>query len=213
MANYNAHTYFGMRVLEELSPAFRRALTEELSVFRTALYGPDPLIFSLRTKRLSDYLHKIWRQETLPELQQAIRLGTAPARCFAAGYLLHQELDDVIHPWIYRWMREGSSHFHMEVELDAIILREQGIDHVPHLYTKDSRRTADAAANFIRPATRAQYLSGLRRMSAFTDSFRLFGPRVCRTITDREKEQAQFLRRSLEDLIPAAAGQLTGLME
>lgn len=213
MANYNAHTYFGMRVLEELTPRARGLLCEDLPVFRTALYGPDPLIFSLRTKRLSDYLHKVWRQDTLPDLQRAIRLGEPSSRCFAAGYLLHQELDDAVHPLIYRWMRDGSSHLRLEVALDTIILREQGLTRMPHAYTAERQRTALAAEPFIRPATRAQYLSGLWRMAALTDLFRLRGSASTRKVTGTEWEQAALLRAALEEQIPSAAGRLAGLLE
>ena len=213
MAHYNAHTYFGMRVLEELSLRERQMLAEDLSLFRIGLYGPDPLIFSLRTKRLSDYLHKVWRQDTLPDLQRAIRLGSASYRCFAAGYLLHQQLDDVVHPMIYRWMKDGSSHFRLEADLDSRILQEQGLTRLPRLYTGESRRAAEVAAAFIRPATQVQYLSGMRRMAAFTACCRSSASRILSRVTDREHDQASLLRDSLEDLIPSAAGQLTGLME
>ena len=62
MPNCNAHTCFGMWALEELSPEAQLMCTEDLPVFRTALYGPDPLIFcSVQAKQRSDYLHKIGR--------------------------------------------------------------------------------------------------------------------------------------------------------
>ena len=51
MADHNAHTYFGLRVLEQLPPDLRQLCTGDLPVFHLGLYGPDPLIFSFRTKR------------------------------------------------------------------------------------------------------------------------------------------------------------------
>lgn len=213
MADYNAHTYFGMRVLRDLPPDLRRKCAEDLPVFRTALYGPDPLIFGVRTKRLSDYLHKIWRDETLPALQRTIRLGEPTVRSFAAGYLLHQLLDDVVHPMIYRWMAEGASHFRLELELDAIILQEQGLARSPHLYTKDKRRTAQAAAQFIRPATGEQYLTGLWRMAVFTNYFRPQRQRSYENVTEQERTQTRVLREMLEEGIWSAAGRLAGLLD
>ena len=70
-----------------------------------------PLIFSLWTKKISDRLHKRWREESLPDLTDAIQTGSPTARSFAAGYILHHMLDDTVHPVIYGWMEEGSSHF------------------------------------------------------------------------------------------------------
>ena len=214
MPNYNAHTYFGMRVLEELSPQARASCVEDLPVFRTALYGPDPLIFcSVRAKQLSDYLHKTWRTQCLPELERAIRLGSGTQRSFAAGYLLHHLLDDAAHPYIYRWMAEGSVHMHLEVALDRIILDEMGSDKPPHLATLDRKRTAQAAAGFIHPATEEQYNSGLVRMSLVTDLLRRREANVLTRVTRMEGEQARQLRKVLEETISPAAGQLSGLLE
>ncbi len=214
MPNYNAHTYFGMRVLEELSPASRRRITEDLPVFRTALYGPDPLIFcSVKAKQRSDYLHKTWRSLALPELELAIRLGGPSQRSFAAGYLLHLLLDDATHPDIYRWMAEGSVHMHLEVALDRIILTEQGLDTPPHLATLDRRRTAQSAGAFIRPATQKQYNTGLIRMAVVTDLVRRRESNLLSRVTEEEARQAESLRNTLEDTISPAAGYLNGLLD
>ena len=51
LANHNAHTYFGLQVLGQLPPDLRELCTEDLPVFHLGLYGPDPLIFSLWTKK------------------------------------------------------------------------------------------------------------------------------------------------------------------
>ena len=102
MPNYNAHTYFGMKVLEEIPAEARRACVEDLPVFRTALYGPDPLQFcSVKAKRRADYLHKTWWEQNLTDLERSIRLGRGSVRSFAAGYLLHMLLDDAVHACVY----------------------------------------------------------------------------------------------------------------
>ena len=85
LANHNAHTYFGLQVLGQLPPDLRELCTEDLPVFHLGLYGPDPLIFSLWTKKISDRLHKRWREESLPDLTDAIQTGSPTARSFAAG--------------------------------------------------------------------------------------------------------------------------------
>ena len=145
LANHNAHTYFGLQVLGQLPPDLRELCTEDLPVFHLGLYGPDPLIFSLWTKKISDRLHKRWREESLPDLTDAIQTGSPTARSFAAGYILHHMLDDTVHPVIYGWMEEGSSHFRLEIALDLLLLEEKRRANSPKLHTEGKGRTAATA--------------------------------------------------------------------
>ncbi len=46
MADHNAHTYFGLRVLEQLPADLRTHVSGDMPAFHLGLYGPDPLIFS-----------------------------------------------------------------------------------------------------------------------------------------------------------------------
>ncbi len=214
MPSYNAHTYFGMRVLEELPIEARRSCVEDMPVFRTALYGPDPLIYcSVRAKRRSDYLHKTWRDQVLSDLERSIRLGSGAVRSFAAGYLLHQLLDDAIHECVYRRMAEGSNHQRMELALDRIILDEMKVDRPPHLIIEARQRTAEAAAGFLIPATEKQYSIGLVRMAAVTDLMRAREKQFLTGITPAETEHAREMRHILEETISPAAGMLEGLLE
>lgn len=214
MPNHNAHTCFGMWALEELSPEAQEKCTGDLPVFRTALYGPDPLIFcSVQAKQRSDYLHKTWRTQLLTQLERAVRMGD-PAHCsFAAGYLLHQLLDDALHPYIYQRMAEGSVHMHLEVALDRLIMDEQGIGKPPRLATEGRKRTARVAAEFITPATEEQYRTGLLRMAAVTEMLRHREKTVLAKVTEEEWAQAKVMRQLLEDAVSPAAGTLAGLLE
>ena len=90
MADHNAHTYFGLRVLEQLPADLRTHVSGDMPAFHLGLYGPDPLIFSLLTKHISDRLHKNWRTESLPGLSKALQKGSATARSFAGGYVPHR---------------------------------------------------------------------------------------------------------------------------
>ena len=85
MADHNAHTYFGLRVLEQLPADLRTHVSGDMPAFHLGLYGPDPLIFSLLTKHISDRLHKNWRTEALPGLSKALQKGSATARSFAGS--------------------------------------------------------------------------------------------------------------------------------
>jgi hypothetical protein len=213
MADYNAHTYFGMRVLEELPADLRRQCAEDLPVYRLGLYGPDPLIFSFRTKPVSDQLHKNWREDTLPNLERAIRRGSPTSRSFGAGCLLHFFLDEVVHPEIYRWMEDGSSHFRLELALDNLIIEEQHLPNLPRLFLQGKERTARAAAAYLHPAREDTYLTGLGRMAALTACLRAQHDRVISTVTTEEWKQAGQMRRDMEEKIPAAAAWLQDLLE
>ena len=214
MPNYNAHACFGMWALEELSPEAQLQCTEDLPVFRIALNGPDPLIFcSVQAKQRSDYLHKTWRTQILSQLEQAVRMGDPTRRSFAAGYLLHQLLDDAVHPYIYRCMAEGAVHMHLEVALDRLILDEQGVGKPPRLAMEGRKRAARAAAEFITPATVEQYTAGLIRMAAVTELLRRREKTVLSKVTEQEWDQARVLRQLLEDAVSSAAGTLAGLLE
>ena len=214
MPNYNAHTYFGMKVLEELPVEARQSCVEDLPVFRTALYGPDPLLYcSVKAKRRADYLHKTWRDQVLTELERSIRLGSGSVRSFAAGYLLHMLLDDAVHACVYRKMAEGSNHQRMELALDRMLLDELGVDRQPHLAVQGRKRTTEAAAGFITPATEQQYGIGLLRMAAVTDMIRLREKQFLAGVTRVEAKHAREMREILEETISPSAGMLAGLLE
>ena len=166
MADHNAHTYFGLRVLEQLPADLRTHVSGDMPAFHLGLYGPDPLIFSLLTKHISDRLHKNWRTESLPGLSKALQKGSATARSFAGGYVLHQLLDDTVHPQIYQWMEEGSSHFRLEIALDLLLLEEKRQANSPKVRTEGKDRTALAAAGRLAPLGARAYLSGLWRVAA-----------------------------------------------
>ena len=204
MADYNAHTYFGMRVLERLPAALRRQCAEDLTVFREGLYGPDPLIFLLRTKPVADHLHAAWRTESLPTLRAAMQRGPADERSFAAGYLLHQLLDEAVHGYIHA-EDHGAAHLRVELALDKLILGEVGRTRHPHLVTRDGLRTAQAGVRILAPAKPTDYVRGLRRMALLADYFRADGPRFTAHLRKVDYAHARTVRAGLEEqIVPAA---------
>ena len=212
LANHNAHTYFGLQVLGQLPPDLRELCTEDLPVFHLGLYGPDPLIFSLWTKKISDRLHKRWREESLPDLTDAIQTGSPTARSFAAGYILHHMLDDTVHPVIYGWMEEGSSHFRLEIALDLLLLEEKRRANSPKLHTEGKGRTAATAESVLKPMGARQYLAGLWRRAALSNCFCGPGRPATGGIRAREKVQARELRDRMEAQIAPAAQELAGIL-
>ena len=207
MADYNAHTYFGMRVLEEMPCDQRRRCIEDLPVFRLGLYGPDPLIFGPKTKAISDFLHRTWLGD-LPRLKEAIGGEDPVLRSFAAGYLLHQRLDEVIHGHIRRWVKTGSSHFRLELELDRQLLEELHHKKRPRLAVHGKERAAEAAAELFEEIDRGQYLLGLYGMAVVTDFFQSAAFRPLARPKPKETAQARLLRKALEETITSAAQEL-----
>lgn len=212
MADHNAHTHFGLRVLDALPKDLRSWCTQDMSVFHLGLYGPDPLIFSFRTKKISDRLHKRWREDSLPKLGKAIREGDPTARSFAAGYILHQMLDDTVHPVIYQWMEEGSSHFRLEVALDLLLLEEKRCANAPKIRTAGKGRTAQTAQDLLQAPRANQYLTGLWRMATLSNRFCGPGQPATAVIRRREKAQAKELRDRMEAQVAPAARELEGLL-
>ena len=213
MPNHIAHSYFGQRVLSQLPKDLREVYQRDLPVFRLGLYGPDPLIFSFQTKPISDKLHHHWRKESLPALEHQIRWGTPLQRSFAGGYLLHQLLDEAIHPTIYRHMEEtNASHFRMEIRLDRLISEEMGWTTPPEIVVGGKERAAWTAADFLAPATQAQYLRGLWRMATLMKVFRHLDESNAKRTTQMEKRHADGLRELLEEAVTPAARCLTELL-
>lgn len=212
MADYNTHTYFGMRVLEQLPLDLRRQFTQDLPAFRLGLNGPDPLIFLPWTKPEACRFHQVWRQEGLPRFVRAMEGENPTQASFAAGCTLHLMLDDVVHPWIKGWIQEGSSHFRLELGLDRLIVQEQGLDRLPRLMTQGRERTAQAAAELL-PNTQAdQFLWGLRNMMVSVAYLRRWGEKHEKRITEEEHSQIRFLRMSLEEAVRPTADYLMALL-
>lgn len=214
MPNYNAHTYFGQQVLQSLPLELRQSCTRDLPLFRLGLYGPDPLIFSYLTKASADRLHQHWREESLPRLERALRQGNDSSASFAAGYLLHQLLDDATHPRIYEYMEaDGSSHFRLEVELDRLILQELGRTHLPGLAVQGKARAAAEAEELLLTTTQTQYLRGLWRMASLSQLFAgRLRERIVRQTTEKERCQAEALRARLDEAVEPAVEELTAIL-
>lgn len=191
LANHNAHTYFGLQVLGQLPPDLPRTLHRGSAGVPPGPLWSGPLIFSLWTKKISDRLHKRWREESLPDLTDAIQTGSPTARSFAAGYILHHMLDDTVHPVIYGWMEEGSSHFRLEIALDLLLLEEKRRANSPKLHTEGKGRTAATAESVLKPMGARQYLAGLWRMAALSNCFCGPGRPATGGIRAREKVQAR----------------------
>lgn len=130
---------------------------------------------------------------------------------FAAGYILHHMLDDTVHPVIYGWMEEGSSHFRLEIALDLLLLEEKRRANSPKLHTEGKGRTAATAESVLKPMGARQYLAGLWRMAALSNCF--CGPgRPRQAASAPGKGTGRELRDRMEAQIAPAAQELAGIL-
>jgi len=211
MADGNTHIYFGIGVLAALPEDLSQKLARDMDAFYLGLQGPDPLIFDPRTQKEARGFHKRW-DAALPGLVNAMLYGEESMCSFAAGGFLHYVLDDIVHPPIWAWMKEGANHMRMELALDFMILAEEGIKKMPRLFTQGRKRVAPYAYLILPTATPNQYLTGLRAMQVTIDYLRQRGPEALGRLTLVEKENVRTLRRLVDEGIQPTADRLVELL-
>ena len=212
MADGNTHIYFGIGVLAALPENLSQKLARDMDAFYLGLQGPDPLIFDPRTQKEARDFHKHW-EDGLPRLVHAMRYGQESMCSFAAGGFLHYALDDIVHPPIWEWMKEGANHMRMELALDFMILGEEGIRKMPRLFTQGRKRVAPYAYLMLPQAASNQYLTGLRHMQVTIDYLRQRGPEALGRLTLAEKEHVADLRRRVDAGIQPTAQGLVELLD
>ena len=206
MPNYVAHEGFGQRVLEQLPQEMSHAAAREEEAFRSGLYGPDPLFFMPGCGEKAKYLHRTWRAQTAPILQEMIACGDAAQCSFAAGYLCHMVLDDRCHGEIYRWMAEqGLSHRALEVGLDWVLLRRRGQLRFPVPYIQARERISRVAAPILTPATAKEYQHGLGVMGLLCRQMTTVGKLYRKRLKLSYAEPLSTLLWMLEDTVQEAA--------
>jgi len=211
MADGNTHIYFGIGVLAALPERISQKLARDMDAFYLGLQGPDPLIFDPRTQKEARGFHKRW-EVALPGLVNAMLYGGESMCSFAAGGYLHYVLDDIVHPPIWAWMKEGCNHMRMELALDFMILAEEGIKKMPRLFTQGRKRVAPYAYLILPTATPNQYLTGLRHMQVTIDYLRQRGPEGLGRLTLAEKDHVADLRRRVDEGIQPTADRLVELI-
>lgn len=211
MADGNTHIYFGIGVLAALPEHLSQKLARDMDAFYLGLQGPDPLIFDPRTQKEARGFHKRW-EEALPGLVRSMLYGEESMCSFAAGGFLHYTLDDIVHPPIWEWMKEGANHMRMELALDFMILAEEGIKKMPRLFTQGRKRVAPYAYLILPTATPNQYLTGLRHMQVTIDYLRQRGPEGLGRLTLAEKDHVADLRRRVDEGIQPTADRLVELI-
>lgn len=176
MPNYYAHLVFGREVLSLLPKSLQGMLWEEAPAFQVGLLGPDPLFFYrpwARSLPLAVGVETHARQvrPAAERLLALIREGRPYAGSYAAGFLCHFALDSRCHAYVARREREGGpSHRRMESELDAALMRREGIDPLRRApfpqfrLPKDFYETAAAVYPGVTPRQFAGGLDAFRRL-------------------------------------------------
>lgn len=196
-----------------MPPNLRDRITRDMDAFYLGLLGPDPLIFDPRTQKEARHFHKVWEKEALPRLTRAMREGDPSESSFAAGGYLHLVLDDVVHPLIWVWMKEGASHMRMELALDFNILREEGIKRMPRIFTEGKYRVAPYAHLMLPQAQANHYLTGLRAMQLAIDYIRHREKAIMAGLSGPERHYVRLLRQAVDENIAPTAERLVGLLE
>ena len=207
MADYNAHTYYGKKCLEYLEPELRDRLVTDTTAFQLGLYGPDPLEFSVLGYWKVRRFHENWREEVLPYLMESIQGQDPTARSYAVGCLLHFVLDERLHEAMKPWVKEGSSHFRLELALDSLVLQEQKIAPMPRLCVAHQ----DSIHHVFPGIHPSLYHIGIGVEAKIIDWFRWRGENLYKKVTQKEWDQAWYLLKLLEDHIPAGAKALEEL--
>lgn len=208
MADYNAHTYYGKKCLERLTPEVADGLVTDHTAFQLGLYGPDPLEFSGLGYWKVRHYHATWKEEVLPWLTESIRGQDPTARSYAVGCLLHFVLDEKIHEAMKPWVEEGSSHFRLELALDSLVLQEQKIPFLPRICVAHQ----DSIHHVFPGIHPSMYHMGMSVMAKAVDWFRWRGEKLYKNVTQQEWDQAWYLFKLLEEHVPEGAKALEDLL-
>ena len=154
------HGVYGQMVLRRLPASWQTRIQAHRTCYDTGLSGPDILFFyrplwKNPVKALGYGMHQEPARRFFEEARERIRQSEHPwaAWAYILGFLNHFVLDSQCHPLINRQEKElGVSHSHLESELDAVLMREQGLDPsrtptADHIGT--SRETARVIAPFF----------------------------------------------------------------
>jgi hypothetical protein len=210
MPNYVAHEIFGRDVCCHLPSELQEAVAVEPEIFRSGLYGPDPLLFVPGGLTFSRFLHHTWQQSSAPALQEMIQWGTQEERSFAAGYLCHLIFDDFCHPWIYRWMAEnGLSHRALEVGLDWMILDASGCGSFPSPRVAERKRITQAAVKVFSPAGARTYGFGLASMAFCCSQMTAVGKLYRRKLGAAYQGPLEELQKLFQEAVDSATMLIT----
>ncbi len=143
MPNYYAHSIFGRKICDSVSPDLRAVIKGQWQGYACGQYGPDPLFFYQLwhrnpVERQGHTLHETSPRKVLERLRRPIENETPYTLGYALGFLCHFLLDSSCHPYVRAVSARGEiSHLAMEGEFDRYLMRQAGIK--PHKITPMER--------------------------------------------------------------------------
>lgn len=175
------HALYGQWVLEALDASLQDLIQRHRNEYNIGLHGPDILFFfkPLKKNPIKEKGYGIHNESARPFFEQA-RHGienssdSEAALAYILGFINHFVLDSECHGLINQTVKSlPISHSELESELDALLMREKGLNHTSTKVTTHLAVTQEADA-VIAPffeVTPQQIDESLRSMIRFLDLF------------------------------------------
>ena len=131
-----AHGIFGENVLNTLDERTRGLIQKYRNLYDIGCSGPDILFFyrplkSNPIRQLGNAMHNVPARDFFMKARTLIRTSSDPeaALVYVLGFINHFVLDSECHPMVGKAVLEtGVTHSEIESELDALLMREDGLD-------------------------------------------------------------------------------------
>ena len=179
MPSIYTHFRFGQLAYEEMPTAVKMQVASARPQYTLGLQGPDFFYYSAILRRkgaqeLGDYLHEQSLRDSLEMVfaQNNAQVGKKwgaldnALLSYLHGFLAHFTLDSICHPLIHNRCPESSIHVALETELDAVLLREEGLRPFTYSFAElcpaDSD-VLDTAEKFYSPWADRLRRGGIRR--------------------------------------------------
>lgn len=132
------HAIYGQMVLEQLDASTRALIKKHRDCYDIGLSGPDILFFynplsKNPVKALGHDMHNEPARNFFEQARQIIVTSedSEAALVYILGFINHFVLDSQCHPCINQTVAKSTiSHSELESELDAMLMREKGLDPV-----------------------------------------------------------------------------------
>ena len=169
------HYRFGKDVLASLPVPQRQAIEQCRELYDIGLHGPDILFYYrpvVRTKVASQgsQMHKETADLFFNRAARVIgkEKNPAAARAYLYGFICHFALDSECHPYVEKMIQaSGITHAEIEMELDRMLMVEDGIDPLTHPLTNHihpTKQNAVVIAPFFKGRTVGEIKESLQFM-------------------------------------------------
>ena len=145
------HGVYGEKVFNALDGKTQALIQKHRSLYDIGCSGPDILFFyrplkSNLIRNLGNDMHTVAARDFFMKCRKWIRTSSDPeaALVYVLGFINHFVLDSECHPMVGKSEKEtGVTHSEIESELDALLMRERGLDPVrtsvcAHILVKES---------------------------------------------------------------------------